>query len=168
MEDINARIVIKQGNGQPTIPVSLDPRNGDWLDTDIFEGEMYQDLDTGKVYTRDSNGITDATGVVALTTYKANINQFGTNAPTVNRTFQDDITGVWSYISTGVYRYTKVGAFTGVTIGDMFLSIRTEGNLASNFYFQKISDDVISLQTYDETNTLSNTLLNNASILIQF
>ena len=39
-QDLNARIVIKQGSGVPTIPVSADHRNGDWLTTDIYEGEQ--------------------------------------------------------------------------------------------------------------------------------
>lgn len=167
MEDINARIVIKQGNGQPTIPVSLDPRNGDWLDTDIFEGEMYQDLDTGKVYTRDSNGITDATGVPALTTYKVQARQTGTNAPTIGKTIVDDIAGVWSYNSVGVYYYTKVGAFTGLTTATMFIQVVNNLGAASFCFVEKVSDDVISLKTYDSTSTLANGVLN-ASILIQF
>lgn len=162
------RLVIKRENGVPTIPVSLDSRNGDWISTDIYEGEMYQDIDTGKVYTRDTTGITTSDGSVPLTKYKVNLSQVGTGAPIVNRTFQDDIVGVWSYVSTGVYRYTKTSAFTGVVVGNMFISIRTEGNLLSNFYIQKISDDIVSLQTYDETNTLANTILQNASILIEF
>jgi len=56
-KDENVRIVIKQGSGVPTVPVSADHRNGDWIATDIYEGEQYQDTDTGIVYTRSSTGI---------------------------------------------------------------------------------------------------------------
>lgn len=60
--DKNFRLVIKQGSGVPTVPPSSDHRNGDWIDTDIYEGEFYQDTDTGKVYTRNSTGITGVSG----------------------------------------------------------------------------------------------------------
>ena len=51
------RFGIKKGVGVPTIPVSSDHQNGDWIDTDIYEGEMYQDTDTGYVYTRSGTTI---------------------------------------------------------------------------------------------------------------
>jgi hypothetical protein len=168
MEDINARIVIKQANGLPTIPVSLDPRNGDWLDTDIFEGEMYQDLDTGKVYTRDANGITDATGKPALTTYKAVLTQGGVIAPAETKVFEDDLEGVWSYVGVGIYRYTKTGAFAGTGRNLMFVQIQSNLVTSSNFNLEKIDSDVIELRTYDATDTLANGILEDASILIQF
>ena len=72
-KDENVRIVIKQSAGVPTIPVSADHRNGDWITTDIYEGEQYQDTDTGIVYTRSSTGIEavggggGATNVLATT-----------------------------------------------------------------------------------------------------
>lgn len=56
-EDKKSRIVIKQGSGVPTIPASTDHRNGDWIDTDIYEGEQYLDNDTGIVYTRNGSTI---------------------------------------------------------------------------------------------------------------
>jgi len=56
-QDEYRRMIIKQGNGVPTIPVSTDHRNMDWIATDIYEGEQYQDLDTGIVYTRNGTDI---------------------------------------------------------------------------------------------------------------
>lgn len=61
-DDEFRRIQNKQGSGIPTIPVSADHRNGDWLVTDIYIGELYMDTDTGRMYTRTEDGITDATG----------------------------------------------------------------------------------------------------------
>ncbi len=49
---IFARSRMKKGNGVPTIPVSTDHQNGDWIDTDIYVGEQYLDKDTGFIYTR--------------------------------------------------------------------------------------------------------------------
>lgn len=57
MCDKSSRMIIKQGSGVPTIPPSADHRNGDWIATDIYEGEFYQDTDTGLVYTRSGGNI---------------------------------------------------------------------------------------------------------------
>lgn len=54
------RQVIKRGTGVPTIPTSTDHNNGDWLDTDIYEGELYMDLNTGQTYTRSGSTIITA------------------------------------------------------------------------------------------------------------
>jgi hypothetical protein len=53
----NARMIIKRGNGVPTVPSSNDNNDGTWIATDIYEGEQYMDLDTGIVYTRYGNNI---------------------------------------------------------------------------------------------------------------
>lgn len=58
--DEKKRQVIKRGAGVPTIPVSTDHRNGDWIDTDIYEGELYMDLNTGQTYTRSGATIIPA------------------------------------------------------------------------------------------------------------
>lgn len=52
-----ARIVNKQGNGVPTVPLSDDHDDGSWLDTDMYIGEWYLDLDTDILYIRTSAGI---------------------------------------------------------------------------------------------------------------
>lgn len=61
-QDEFRRMIIKIGEGVPTIPVSADHRNGDWLDTDIYEGEWYMDSLTGKLYTRYGNSIDQTVG----------------------------------------------------------------------------------------------------------
>lgn len=53
------RMVQKPGNGIATIPPSTDHQNGDWIDTDIYEGELYLDLNTGIVYTRNGSDIVE-------------------------------------------------------------------------------------------------------------
>lgn len=57
-EDEFKRMQVKLGEGLPTIPVSADHRNGDWIDTDIYEGEFYQDTLTGIIYNRSADSIT--------------------------------------------------------------------------------------------------------------
>ena len=64
--DKYARIITKTGQGQATIPVSPDHRNGDWLATDIYIGEFYQDLSTGTIYTRNNSGIVVITNPTSL------------------------------------------------------------------------------------------------------
>lgn len=54
------RRTIKMGAGLPTIPVSTDHRNGDWIATDIYEGELYMDTNTGQTYTRSGSTIITA------------------------------------------------------------------------------------------------------------
>ena len=112
-KDENVRIVIKQGSGVPTIPVSADHRNGDWITTDIYEGEQYQDTDTGIVYTRSSTGIEAVGGGAGVPlVYKAFLNQAGVADPTAN--ILENTLGaiVWTRTNIGDYVGTLAGAFT--------------------------------------------------------
>jgi hypothetical protein len=59
MSDETRRIIIKKGAGAPTIPTSPDHRDGSWLATDIYEGELYLDTVTGLNYTRYDSTIVD-------------------------------------------------------------------------------------------------------------
>jgi len=107
-KDENVRIIIKQGSGVPTIPVSADHRNGDWIATDIYEGESYMDTDTGLVYNRGASGIVMANGDPVKLVWKALVTQSGTNAPvlvvvenSLNVTVVSGYTGVGSYTLSG-------------------------------------------------------------------
>lgn len=105
-QDSTARIIIKQGSGVPTIPVSTDHRNGDWLATDIYEGEQYQDTDTGVIYTRNGVDIVPIGGgsSVLHRQWKAQIGQTGTSAPTLNVVANTlGVTAVPSRTAVGVY-----------------------------------------------------------------
>lgn len=57
MSNITKRIIIKKGDGWPTVPASNDHTDGTWITTDIYEAELYQDTSTGNLYSRDSGGI---------------------------------------------------------------------------------------------------------------
>jgi hypothetical protein len=52
-----ARQIVKRGRTAPTVPVSNDNNDGTWVDTDIYEGELYLDVTHGKLYTRIGNDI---------------------------------------------------------------------------------------------------------------
>ena len=51
------RRAIKKGSGVPTVPVSADHQDGSWISTDIYEGELYIDTDTGYLYIRNGAAI---------------------------------------------------------------------------------------------------------------
>ena len=61
MSDITKRIIVKKGNGVPTIPPSADHRDGTWIATDIYEGEFYLDLLSNDVYTNSGGVIVNIT-----------------------------------------------------------------------------------------------------------
>ena len=105
------RRTIKMGAGVPTIPASTDHRNGDWIATDIYEGELYMDMNTGQTYTRVGSTIVTADNKKPYLIWKALITQSGTSAPTltiVENTL--GITAVPSYLgSSGVHN--NIGCF---------------------------------------------------------
>lgn len=68
-ENQYVRIITKVAQGEPTIPPSPSHNNGDWLATDIYEGELYIDSDTGKIYTRLASGIVDIGAVSSANIY---------------------------------------------------------------------------------------------------
>lgn len=91
------RIVNKRGEGEPTIPASDDHQNGDWIDTDLYEGESYEDVLTGKLYYRNSTGIEEtfdpAVGVDQ---------RFGIGDTTINTDREvDTSTGSFTFNGTG-------------------------------------------------------------------
>ena len=51
------RMRVKRAEGKATVPVSSDHRNGDWIATDIYEGEWYLDTLSGQTYIRNGNDI---------------------------------------------------------------------------------------------------------------
>jgi hypothetical protein len=53
-------MIIKRASGLPTVPASADHRDGSWTVNDIYEGELYQDTDTGRIYTRQGTSIVDS------------------------------------------------------------------------------------------------------------
>lgn len=113
-QDKFARIINKAGNGVPTIPVSSDHQNGDWLETDIYEGEFYEDLDTNFLYYRSDAGI--------LTLYDPD-SPPGTNIYNSNGTIPEDRVVRFSAISatpvgTLLIDGTQDGSILAPTAGD--------------------------------------------------
>lgn len=146
MADEFKRIKIKSGAGLPTIPVSADHRNGDWLATDIYESEFYQDTNTGLVYTRNGTTITSADGSPAQDIYKAILSQTGTGDPVIEVEMQNTLglTVVPTYIVDGSY---QLAGFDGnaarvveITLSDL--------NVDESFESNPSADNLIMLRTY--------------------
>lgn len=149
MSDTKQRMIIKRGTVPATVPVSADHRNGDWIASDIYEGELYQ----------DSNGVLfQRSGSVILGSKKLKgyISQTGTNAPVV--VFLENTTGVvptTSYVSAGQYKIDSTGLFTN----NKTLAFIGQSN---NYEFDinpTISANYVVINTWD-TSVPTNGLLN--------
>lgn len=158
------RIVLKRGAGVPTIPASADHRNGDWISTDIYEGEFYQDTDTGKVYTRQGSTIVNSDGTPLKRVYKAKISQTSTNAPVELNVIQDDFGGTWNYVSAGTYDLDTIGFFTDIDNVCWFV----QNSDSTIVYFSaSLVSNSFRLQVRDALGLLSNGEITNATILIE-
>lgn len=161
-QDKYARMIIKRGTGVPTIPVSADHRNGDWIATDIYEGELYQDTDTGLVYTRWDNTIVLADGSQKIK-YHVLLNQSGTSAPT-EVDFDNQFGAItWSYVGVGNYLGTVTGAFP-----DNKTSVIINNYVKDGFVKAwRSSNNTISINTFDDSLAASNDILNDTAIIIE-
>lgn len=163
--DTIARLRIKRTNGIPTIPDSADHRNGDWIDTDIYPLEFAMDVNTGRVYTRNFNDeIINPDGSPASKIYKALVSQTGTGAPT-DVIHSDMLSGAWSYISTGHFRYTATGVFP--VANKIWYQITSNITQPYSTELVRNNDNSVDLYTYNSSGTLSNDILINASLLME-
>jgi len=60
LADETKRIITKVGTGIATVPPSADHRNGDWLETSIYDAELYMNVTDGKLYTANGGVIQSA------------------------------------------------------------------------------------------------------------
>jgi hypothetical protein len=165
-----ARLLIKRGNGKPTIPTSNDHTDGTWLTTDIYVGEQYLDLDTGVIYTRgadDDIRQVNENGLVGV--FKALISQDGTNAPVINAIQSDNIGFVSaSRADTGIYFLTfESNSFPNPNLVNIQI---TNGLSPVNQGFVGVnrSNEVnIRINTYDSSAALIDSRLSFASISIE-
>ena len=162
--DRYARMIIKTGQGVPTIPPSADHRNGDWLDTDIYEGELYQDTDTGLIYSRNGSTIYNVGGVAQKAIYSANLTQTGTNAPTAD-VFENTLGGTvtFGYTSPGVYTASLTGAFTA---DKTFILVNT-GHKNGFIRCWRVDADTIRIESYNNAFVIGNGILEDTSIRIE-
>ena len=115
--DKKERRQIKQINGEPTIPVSSDHRNGDWIASDLYQGELAQDTNTGIVYTRSGTSVVMPDGSTPYNRWTGIISQSGLVAPTLDAEINNTLGGTiaWSYLGVGFYRGTVTAAFPSQT-----------------------------------------------------
>ena len=161
-EDLNARIIIKQGSGVPTIPVSADHRNGDWIDTDIYEGELYQDTDTGLTYTRSSVGIITSSGLPTSKVWKAIIVQSGTSAPVL--TVVENTLGVTVVSSYSVVGGYGLSGFAGLLTGNISISMDFQLSYLEHSRCLVPTSSLLTLGTYS-SGVLANDVLAISTII---
>lgn len=163
MCDEKKRMVIKQGSGIATIPVSADHRNGDWISTDIYQGEIYLDTDTGVLYTRNNTSIT-MNGSSPCKMYKAIVNQTSTTDPVENYLIVNTIgTLTWTRVSTGYYKVTSSALFTG---DQTFFYQPSPKNTGVEIIIKQQSSAEIRIYTYTG-GVLTDGLLTSANIHIE-
>lgn len=165
--DKKMRFAIKQIDGEPTIPVSSDHRNGDWIATDIYNGELAQDTNTGAVYTR-SGTKTLSTGAIPneVMVAKFRVHQVGTNAPVVDE-YYNPFNYTLTTVRDGAGLYRVLGftneEFTN-TLNHYELRWSSNGLLGgSTLDLFPAADDEITLRTYDNTGTLGDNIIEETS-----
>lgn len=163
-QDQSARMIIKRGSGVPTIPVSADHRNGDWIATDIYEGEFYQDTDTGLVYQNNGGIILMSDGRAKSTVWEALITQTGTNAPVLT-VIQNDLGITATPTYSGVGGYT-IGGFAGNLTGNLKIEKNMPTGLYNKYFALAILNiNTLFLETGDTTATPENGLLTTGSYI---
>jgi len=148
-QDKFERRQIKMGSGVPTIPVSTDHRNGDWIATDIYDGELYMDTDTGLTYTRNGSVIQMSDGRKAQKTWKALITQTGTSAPVL--TVVENSLGVTitpAYVSAGIYTLSGFAGNLVINQCDIHNSYNHIGD-QWQMQLQASTDSVLTIGTYE-------------------
>ena len=152
--DSFSRIVIKQGAGVPTVPVSADHRNGDWIATDIYEGEFYLDTTNKQLYNRTSSGIVKTDGTEK--THVCRLTQSGTNAPV-------QVVGSSNLAGTISYAYDAPGAYRLISTVAEFTTDKTfcftGGSQVGFATFAPISTTEIAIYTYNTSGVQANTWL---------
>lgn len=140
------RIIIKRGAGLPTIPVSDDHQNGDWIVTDIYAGEFYQDTDTGLVYQRNGTTILDSNGNPVQDIYKAIISQTSTSDPVIEQELQNTLglTVVPSYVVTGAYQFAGMSGNAARVVEVTLSGLGGDQTFAS----RPTSANAVSLSTF--------------------
>ena len=159
------RRTIKMGAGVPTIPASTDHRNGDWIATDIYEGELYMDTNTGQTYTRFGSTIITADNKKPYLIWKALITQSGTSAPTltiVENTL--GITAVPSYVGVGGF---LIAGFAGNLIGDIEIHKNMVTGDFADYFSVGIADvNTLFLETGDSGVPTNGLLTTGSSITV--
>lgn len=162
--DSYARMIIKTGSGVPTIPASADHRNGDWLDTDIYEGELYMDTVTGLMYTRNGSTIYNLSGTAQFKVYRANLTQTGTSIPTAD-IFENSLSAAPTFTRAGAgdYKMTLTGEWTD---NKTFIVINNYVKTGFVQCHRSNANDII-IQTFNTSFVASDAVLDDTSIEIR-
>lgn len=166
-DDVKARMIIKQGSGVPTIPATSSHKDGTWLATDIYEGEIYMDTVTGKTYTNNGGAIKSLGAVpVEDTVLKFRVYQVGTAAPTIEEYYNPNgFTLTSIYDAAGIYRVTGlVGELMADTTKKYEISIVSNALLAgSSLDVYPSTNESLTIRSYNNVDVLDDNVINEFS-----
>jgi hypothetical protein len=160
-----SRMIIKRGTGKATIPVSSDHRNGDWIATDVYDGEWYQNITDGQMYIRNDRDIL-AVGDPVILQQKLTVKQTGTGAPVItflSNTFNGAGTIVWTRLAAGEYEGTLSGVFTA---DKTFLNIEDSKNADEQTRIYRKTTSKIEIRTF-KGGSPTDGILNENSVLLE-
>ena len=158
------RMIIKVGSGPATIPVSADHRNGDWIATDIYEGELYRDQDSGIFYSRDKQEIYFFE--FGHKVFLGRIYQSGTAAPTTVEG-SNNYTGGFTLARTSTGIYTITNSSPEFVIAKTFVTI-TSGVFGNTSFEQVLtSTSVITIAVRNSAGALTDGILYGATLRIE-
>lgn len=161
--DKKARIITKRGSGVPTVPATTDHTDGTWIATDIYEGEMYVDTDTGILYTRNGSNIVKANSVPSEeVVLKFRIYQTSTSVPTIIPYYNPN-----GYTLTplrdgaGLYRVTGLTGQLMATDSEKYeIEFSTNSLLAgSSLDVYPSNNTDLVVRSYDNTGTLADDVI---------
>ena len=158
------RMIIKVGSGPATIPVSADHRNGDWIATDIYEGELYRDQDSGIFYSRDKQDIYFFE--FGHKVWLGRIYQTGTAAPTTVEG-SNNYTGGFTLARTSAGIYTITNSSPEFIVAKTFVTVSL-GSFGNTSIEQVVtSTSVITLTVRNSAGTLTDALLDGTTLRIE-
>lgn len=150
-------MIQKVGNGIATVPPSTDHQNGDWIDTDIYEGELYLDLDTSILYTRVGSDIIKAGNAsdnfanADLVFDATHTHNLGVNGVIIARGTGGigSTTGVFLSLdgSAAQLGYDNAGSATEITVSSSSIGLKKNGTdkVIVNASGVTITDSVVKL-----------------------
>lgn len=162
----------------PTVPETDNHRDGSWIETDIYKGELFFNQADGIMYTRGDSGIIVLTngaipGAGVTLRYKAKLTQTGTDVPDVVYQAEDEIGGTFTYerSAPGEYFINNPGKFpisrTCVYFGNEINGAVTNFANISFISEAHVDDSNIYFNTFGDGGTAIDEVLLSTTIIIE-
>lgn len=148
----------------PTVPGSDNHKDGSWLTTDIYKGELFFNFADGIMYTRGDDGIeVVGGGNGAIKEYLAIISQSGISAPTQVLVVKNTIgTVTWAYDGVGDYALNSAALFTDSKT--LIMAIPGAHTGGTRMWWN--SSGKIKMQSFKDDGTLTDVYITKATVHI--